>query len=47
MLPGANLALQRFLWSAGFVMDGTAELLGASQPFGRFDRYVFFGDALM
>jgi GNAT superfamily N-acetyltransferase len=47
VLPGANLELQRYLWSHGFVMSGTSELFGASRPFGRFDRYVFVGDALM
>lgn len=46
-VPGANLRVQRLLWAAGFGFEGSAGLLGASRPFGRFDRYVFAGDALM
>ena len=46
-VPGANVCVQRLLWQAGFVFEGAAALFGASRPFGHFDRYVFFGDALM
>ncbi len=47
MVPGANLAVQRLLWEAGFQFHGATALLGATRPFGRLDRYVFAGNALM
>ena len=46
-VPGLNLCAQRLLWQAGFAFEGAAALFGASRPFGRFDRYIFFGDSLM
>jgi GNAT superfamily N-acetyltransferase len=47
MVAGANLAVQRLLWEAGFQFHGATALLGATRPFGRLDRYVFAGNALM
>jgi ribosomal protein S18 acetylase RimI-like enzyme len=47
MVPGANSQAQRALWEAGFTFGGPAGLLGASRPFGRFDRYAFAGPALL
>lgn len=46
-VPGPNLASQRLLWGAGFRMAGPVGLLGAARPFGRFDRYLMAGNALM
>jgi GNAT superfamily N-acetyltransferase len=46
-VPGVNLGAQRMLWQAGFAFDGAAALLCASRPFGRFDRYLLAGDALL
>lgn len=47
MVPGANLAVQRLLWDAGFQFHGAAGLFGATRPFGRLDHYIFAGNALM
>lgn len=47
MVPGCNLAVQRMLWDGGFQFHGATGLLGATRPFGRLDRYVFAGNALM
>jgi len=47
MVPGSALTVQRMLWVADFRFHGATALLGASRPFGRFDRYVFAGNALM
>lgn len=47
MVPGSNLTVQRLLWDAGFQFRGATALLGATRPFGRLDRYVFAGNALM
>jgi GNAT superfamily N-acetyltransferase len=47
IVPGPNLHAQRLLWEAGFSFDGSAGLLCASKPFGRFDRYLLAGDCLM
>ena len=47
MVAGPNLGVQRLLWDAGFQFHGATGLLGASRPFGRLDRYVFAGNALM
>ena len=47
MVAGASLGVQRLLWGAGYQFHGATGLLGASRPFGRFDRYVFAGNALM
>ena len=42
-----NLSAQRLLWRSGFSFEGATGLFGCSQPFGRFDRYLLAGDALM
>ena len=47
MVPGSALTVQRMLWAADFRFHGATALLGATRPFGRFDRYVFAGNALM
>jgi ribosomal protein S18 acetylase RimI-like enzyme len=47
VVPGHNLHAQRLLWQAGFGFEGAAGLFGCTRPFGRFDRYLFAGDALM
>jgi ribosomal protein S18 acetylase RimI-like enzyme len=47
VVPGHNRHAQRLLWKAGFGFEGATGLFGCSQPFGRFDRYLFAGDALM
>jgi len=47
MVPGSNLTVQRMLWDADFRFHGATALFGATRPFGRFDRYVFAGNALM
>ena len=46
-VPGANLAAQRMLWTAGFRLAGPVGLIGASRPFGHFDRYLLAGNVLM
>jgi ribosomal protein S18 acetylase RimI-like enzyme len=47
IVPGPNFAAQRLLWGTGFSFTGASGLLCASRPFGRFDRYLLSGDALM
>jgi len=47
VVPGHNLRAQRLLWQAGFGFEGATGLFGCTRPFGRFDRYLFAGDALM
>ena len=47
MVPGHNRCAQRLLWRSGFSFGGAAGLFGCSRPFGRFDRYLFAGNALM
>jgi len=46
-VPGVNVEAQRLLWGCGFALRGMVALLGASRPFGRFDRYTLAGDALL
>jgi GNAT superfamily N-acetyltransferase len=46
-VPGHNTSAQRLLWQAGFGFEGATGLFGCTRPFGRFDRYLFAGDALM
>ncbi len=47
VVPGPNITAQRLFWDAGFSFSGAARLLCMSRPFGRFDRYLLAGDALM
>ncbi|HTX69102.1 MAG TPA: GNAT family N-acetyltransferase [Thermoleophilia bacterium] len=47
MVPGANQMAQQLLWGAGFGLAGPVGLLGVSEPFGQFDRYIFAGNSLM
>jgi len=47
LVPGANLAVQRLLWGAGFRFHEATALFGADRRFDRLDRYCFAGDALM
>jgi ribosomal protein S18 acetylase RimI-like enzyme len=47
VVPGHNRRAQQVLWQAGFSFEGATGLFGCSRPFGRFDRYLFAGDALM
>jgi len=47
MVPGSDLAVQRMLWDRDFQFHGATGLLGATRPFGRLDRYVFAGNALL
>jgi ribosomal protein S18 acetylase RimI-like enzyme len=47
VVPGHNRRAQRLLWQAGFSFEGATGLFGCSRPFGRFDRYLLAGDALM
>jgi len=47
MVPGQNVHAQRLLWRSGFGLEGATGLFGCSRPFGRFDRYLFAGNALM
>jgi ribosomal protein S18 acetylase RimI-like enzyme len=47
LVPGANIVAQRLLWNAGFRFTEATGLLCMSRPFGRFDRYLLSGDALM
>jgi hypothetical protein len=46
-VPGPNVEAQRLLWGCGFTFRGVVALLGASRPFGHFDRYMLAGDALL
>ena len=46
-VPGHNASAQRLLWQTGFGFEGATALFGCTRPFGRFDRYLFAGDALM
>ena len=47
VVPGHNLSAQRLLWRSGFSFEGATGLFDCSRPFGRFDRYLLAGDALM
>ncbi len=47
IVPGPNVTAQRLLWDAGFSFSGASGLLCMSRPFGRFDRYLVSGEALM